>query len=100
MRKIVLIAASGVAMVQSLQPPYAIPTFATLSSNWPSNYEWAALNSSVGGRLQALRPWAAVCYTSDPLYDVEACKLVLAGYNNDTQACYLMCCPPCTLLKC
>ena len=87
MRKFLLFAAPGIAMVQALQRPYAIPTFATLSSNWPSASAWAALNSSVGGRLQALRPWAAVCYTSDPLYNAEACRSVLAGYDNDTQAC-------------
>ncbi|KAN0096945.1 hypothetical protein V8E55_001391 [Tylopilus felleus] len=73
-------------MTQTLQPPHAIPIFATLSSNWPNASEWATLNSSLGGCLQALRPWAAFCYTSDPLYNAEECQSVLAGYDNDTQA--------------
>lgn len=76
----------GIAMTQTLQPSHAIPIFATLSSNWPNASEWATLNSSLGGCLQALRPWAAFCYTSDPLYNAEECQSVLAGYDNDTQA--------------
>ncbi|KAN0096942.1 hypothetical protein V8E55_001388 [Tylopilus felleus] len=55
-------------------------------SIWPSNSEWAPLNHSVSGRLHALRPWAAVCYTSDPLYsNAGECQSVLAGYVNDIQ---------------
>ncbi|KAF8555560.1 FAD-binding domain-containing protein [Imleria badia] len=74
-------------MAQTLQAPYAIPNFASLSSNtWPAASAWVSLNNSVGGRLQALRPWAAVCYTSDPLYNAKECQPVLSGYGNDTQA--------------
>ena len=93
MGKSLLFAALGIVMAQTLQAPYAIPTFASLNSNtWPNNAEWASLNNSVGGRLQALRPWAAVCYTSDPLYNLEECQSVLSGYKNDTQASSCMYC--------
>ncbi|KAF8432968.1 hypothetical protein L210DRAFT_3412981 [Boletus edulis BED1] len=86
MRKILFFAAPSIAIAQVLQAPYATPTFASLSSGaWPNDSEWASLNRSVGGHLQALRPWAAVCYTSDPLYNAEECQLVLSGYDNDTQ---------------
>jgi len=44
------------------------------------------LNTSLGGRLEALRPWAALCYSSDPLFDYEDCQAVLTGYDNDTMA--------------
>ncbi|KAG6373897.1 hypothetical protein JVT61DRAFT_6050 [Boletus reticuloceps] len=96
-RKILFFAAPIIAIAQVLQAPYATPTFASLSSGaWPSDSEWASLNRSIGGRLQALSPWAAVCYTSDLLYDAEECQLVLSGYDNDTQACfqYIVCCIP------
>lgn len=82
MRKTVLFAALGTVMAQALQEPYATPTFASLSSNtWPADSAWDSLNNSVGGRLQALRPW-----TSDPLYNAEKCQSVLSGYVNDAQA--------------
>ncbi|KAH7887248.1 hypothetical protein F5I97DRAFT_2072648 [Phlebopus sp. FC_14] len=69
----------------TLQPPYATPTFASPSSNdWPSASEWQSLNDSVGGRLQALRPWAAVCYSSDPSFNMGECDDVVSGYDNDT----------------
>ena len=91
MRKTLFIVAPAMAMAYTLQPPYAVPTFASLSSStWPDYSEWASLNASVGGRLQALRPWAAVCYTSDPLYNAEECQSVLLGYKNDTQVCFNM----------
>lgn len=90
--KTLLFATPGIAMAQTLQPSYAIPTFASLShSNWPSDSKWAALNNSVGGLLQTLRPWAAVCYSSDPLYNGEECQSVLARYVNDTEVCLFIC---------
>lgn len=88
-RNTLLLVAPSMAIAQALQAPYAIPNFTSLSNNtWPSSSEWASLNSSVRGRLQALRPWAAVCYTSDPLYNPEECQSVLSGYDNDKQACF------------
>ncbi|KAG9309448.1 hypothetical protein JVU11DRAFT_10417 [Chiua virens] len=49
----------------------------------PSTSAWAALNDTFGGRLQELRPWAAVCYVDDPLYDSVKCQSVLSNYTND-----------------
>ncbi|KIJ69685.1 hypothetical protein HYDPIDRAFT_78799 [Hydnomerulius pinastri MD-312] len=67
-----------------LEAPYAIPTYVSLGSpDWPLAPQWESLNSSLGGKLEALRPWAAVCYTSDPLYDPEKCQAVISNYNND-----------------
>ncbi|KAH7887250.1 hypothetical protein F5I97DRAFT_2007649 [Phlebopus sp. FC_14] len=72
------------ATATTLQSPYAIPTYAnTDDTTWPAASKWEALNCSVGGKLEALRPWAAVCYTSDPWYDPEKCQAVLNNYNND-----------------
>lgn len=71
----------------ALQAPYNTPEFVSLSSNsWPSASEWGSLNASLAGRLEVLRPWAAVCYSSDPLFDNEKCQAVLTGYDNDTMA--------------
>jgi hypothetical protein len=79
-----LISTSGTT---ALQAPYNTPTFVSLSSNnWPSDSKWRSLNASLGGRLEVLRPWAAVCYSSDPLFDYEECQAVLTGYDNDTMA--------------
>ncbi|KAF8549861.1 hypothetical protein OG21DRAFT_1420628 [Imleria badia] len=70
-----------------LEAPYAVPNYVTLESpSWPSASTWATLNSTLGGRLQALRPWAAVCYTEDPLYDLDKCKTVLSNYTNEHTA--------------
>lgn len=75
---------SGIA---TLQAPYDTPEFVSFSSKkWPSASEWASLNASLGGRLENLRPWAAVCYSSDPLFDYDECQTVLTGYDNDTVA--------------
>ena len=69
---------------QRLQAPYAVPNYVAIEgSAWPSASTWVALNGTLGGRLQALRPWAAVCYTEDPLYDPVKCKTVLSNYTND-----------------
>ncbi|KAG8219079.1 hypothetical protein J3R82DRAFT_4838 [Butyriboletus roseoflavus] len=93
MRKTLLVAVPGITMAQVLQAPYAVPIFASVSSNsWPHDSNWTSLNDSVGGHLQVLRPWAAVCYTSDPFYNPEECQSVLLGYRNDTQACFNMYC--------
>ncbi|CCM05592.1 uncharacterized protein FIBRA_07820 [Fibroporia radiculosa] len=70
---------------QTLQAPYATPTYVTPSSaQWPSSATWASLNTSLDGRLSTLRPWAAVCYEGDPLFDAIACQAVISGYGVDT----------------
>ncbi|KAF9226963.1 hypothetical protein BS17DRAFT_765085 [Gyrodon lividus] len=69
----------------SLQAPYAISNFASSAHHeWPSPAQWQALNGSFGGRLEALKPWAAVCYSSDPLFDRGKCEGVLSDYRSDT----------------
>ena len=79
------------ALAQTLQDPYAIPNYVTLgSSSWPDQSVWGTLNSTLGGRLQALRPWAAVCYTEDPLYDTAKCLAVMSNYTNDHAVCVLV----------
>ncbi|EGO02333.1 hypothetical protein SERLA73DRAFT_159274 [Serpula lacrymans var. lacrymans S7.3] len=75
--------ALGSRLSYALQPPYAIPNFVSLSDDWPATSQWDILNATLNGRLSALRPWAAVCYTSDLLYNVEECQAVLSGYDND-----------------
>ena len=80
----VLLSLVAGALPQIHHAPYAIPNYVGFrDSSWPSPSTWAALNSTLGGRLQALRPWAAVCYTNDPLYDPAKCKTVLSNYTND-----------------
>ncbi|KIJ10986.1 hypothetical protein PAXINDRAFT_171977 [Paxillus involutus ATCC 200175] len=77
--------ALAVTKVAAFVQPYAVPEFASpFSPEWPLASSWAALNSSVHGKLQHLRPWAASCYASDPLFDPETCQTILAGYVNDT----------------
>ncbi|KAG6374632.1 hypothetical protein JVT61DRAFT_3996 [Boletus reticuloceps] len=69
---------------QAHEASYKNPNYVTLGSpSWPSASSWETLNSTLGGRLQALRPWAAVCYTEDPLYDPDKCKTVLSNYTNE-----------------
>ena len=38
---------------------------------WPSDSDWQALNSSIGGRLIATAPLASVCHS--PNYDSAQC---------------------------
>ncbi|KAH0836360.1 hypothetical protein J3R83DRAFT_7913 [Lanmaoa asiatica] len=79
-----IVSLSLVAGAFAQVPPYADPNQVTLgTSSWPGASTWAALNSTLGGRLQALRPWAAVCYIEDPLYDPAECTTVLSNYTND-----------------
>ncbi|KAK4183455.1 hypothetical protein QBC35DRAFT_342542, partial [Podospora australis] len=58
---------------------FAIPG----DEQWPSPSEWAELNKTVGGRLIAARPLAAVCHTGDPfnVYDESKCAEVKAGWD-------------------
>ncbi|KAF8554875.1 FAD-binding domain-containing protein [Imleria badia] len=80
----VSLSVSSRALTQRFGVPYAIPNYATLgSASWPSDSAWSSLNATCGGRLQALRPWAAVCYHDDPLYDPNACQTVLSNYKSD-----------------
>ncbi|KAG9318947.1 hypothetical protein JVU11DRAFT_1062 [Chiua virens] len=71
------------ALAQIFEDPYTSQSYyAAGNFSWPSASAWTVLNDTVSGRLQALRPWAAVCYTDDPLYDLVECQAVLSGYTN------------------
>jgi len=49
---------------------------------WPTNAEWAAFNKTVGGRLVATVPIAAVCHhTSFADYDPDACAALRAVWD-------------------
>lgn len=78
------LAAYALAVHARAQLTPAVPTYVTLADpDWPDADAWAALNSSVSGKLSALRPWAAVCYAEDPLFDQAACQSVLQDYSNN-----------------
>ena len=51
---------------------------------WPSAKSWSAFNATVGGRLQALTPWAAPCYANSPSANDAACAPIKAQYTNST----------------
>jgi hypothetical protein len=54
---------------------------ASPSSNWPSLFQWAALNASVSGRLLKPPPSGAVCYPDQSTYNVTECPTTLNGWN-------------------
>lgn len=47
---------------------------------WPSQSEWKALNSTVGGHLIKVEPIGAVCH--DPTYDEAACEELRASWDD------------------
>jgi hypothetical protein len=47
-------------------------------ARWPSGFEWASLNTTVGGRLIATVPLGSPCH--DPDYDEEECTALKAGW--------------------
>jgi hypothetical protein len=50
------------------------------SKNWPSDNEWAKLNTSLSGRLLKPSPPGAVCHRGQPTFDSDACPAVAAGW--------------------
>ncbi|EED16287.1 isoamyl alcohol oxidase, putative [Talaromyces stipitatus ATCC 10500] len=48
-------------------------------SCWPSASSWAALNSTIGGRLIATVPIGSPCH--DPNYDADACAALQSAWN-------------------
>ena len=52
-------------------------------SCFPSSADLMAFNSTVGGRLVAIRPLQSVCYVGSDL-DLGACMDVNINYSNDT----------------
>ncbi|KAJ3392291.1 hypothetical protein HDU84_004556 [Entophlyctis sp. JEL0112] len=51
------------------------------SSCWPSASTWAAFNSSIGGRLATVTPWASPCFLSN--YNSGACTEVINSYYDE-----------------
>ncbi|KAF2396170.1 FAD-binding domain-containing protein [Trichodelitschia bisporula] len=51
------------------------------SESWPSDSEWAELNTLVGGRLSKPPPPAAVCHRNHPAYDESQCSDVTSGWR-------------------
>ena len=51
------------------------------SPTWPSEQQWAVLNSSLYGRLLAPLPPAAVCDPSLPIYNNATCSYVASQYQ-------------------
>jgi hypothetical protein len=50
------------------------------SPDWPNQSQWAALNSSVSGRLLKPPPPGAVCHPGQPTYSAAECPAVLTGW--------------------
>jgi hypothetical protein len=51
------------------------------SYNWPSDVEWAKLNTSLSGRLLKPLPPGAVCHESQPIFDAALCPSVAAAWK-------------------
>ncbi|KAL8279459.1 hypothetical protein RQP46_008021 [Phenoliferia psychrophenolica] len=55
---------------------YTVPKYVTPSSAaWPNASDFAAIGAV------PVRPWASVCYFSDPSYDADLCAVVQANYK-------------------
>jgi hypothetical protein len=50
------------------------------SSDWPSDDEWAKLNTSISGRLLKPPPPGAVCHPDQPTFDAASCHIVAADW--------------------
>ncbi|KAH7099500.1 FAD/FMN-containing protein [Auriculariales sp. MPI-PUGE-AT-0066] len=49
---------------------------------WPAPETWATFNASIGGRLVAPVPPAAVCHNDRQLYDAAACEVAKSNWTN------------------
>lgn len=63
------VAAKAADIISRVQTPEC--KYLPGDANWPSQDEWAALNSSVGGRLIATSPLGSACH--DPTFDEKLC---------------------------
>ena len=60
---------------------------------WPSTKKWAALNATVGGRLQKVIPPAASCYNNFEgisTYNADQCSEATAGWSDQAYMYVLM----------
>ncbi|KAL7274198.1 hypothetical protein RUND412_002913 [Rhizina undulata] len=53
-----------------------------LDTDWPSDSDWSALNTTVSGRLIKVVPIASPCH--DPYYNETACEYVTDNWNEAT----------------
>ncbi|KAH7067483.1 FAD binding domain protein [Paraphoma chrysanthemicola] len=51
---------------------------------WPSKSEWDSLNDTVSGALIRGTPPASVCYSTQPNYNEDQCKLVRSQWTNSS----------------
>ncbi|KAK7612538.1 hypothetical protein IWX49DRAFT_585211 [Phyllosticta citricarpa] len=52
-------------------------------SCWPSNDQWRALNTSLGGQLRITEPMASSCFEGSSNYDAKQCAWVQSRYGDD-----------------
>jgi hypothetical protein len=52
------------------------------SAEWPSEREWAALKTAVGGRLLKPDPPAAACHKDHPAYDRRECRSISRSFSD------------------
>ncbi|KIX08730.1 uncharacterized protein Z518_03387 [Rhinocladiella mackenziei CBS 650.93] len=69
-------------IVQAGPPPYCKPIPG--SSDWPSQAEWQALNTSISGRLIKPVPPGQVCQANSSSYSVVACETVISQWSNSS----------------
>ncbi|OLN86654.1 putative FAD-linked oxidoreductase-like protein 8 [Colletotrichum chlorophyti] len=48
---------------------------------WPSESDWSALNTTIGGALIKTRPVASSCYPGNPFGSTQACEVVQEDWN-------------------
>lgn len=54
------------------------------SSCWPSDSEWAALNTTLSGSLIRGVPPGSVCYSDQPNYDEALCQVAISSWSDST----------------
>ncbi|KAI0197518.1 FAD-binding domain-containing protein [Astrocystis sublimbata] len=54
------------------------------TSSWPSQATWAQLNQTLGGKLIAPAPPAAVCHEGHPTFSNSQCAVVTKEWETDT----------------
>lgn len=49
---------------------------------WPTDAQWSAFNSTVGGNLIKVTPWQNVCFSNPGPFDLAACEKVKLTYQD------------------
>jgi len=69
----------------SLKHTYNANTSQTPGSKcWPSEADWVSFNKTLNGALIRSVPPGSVCYSDQPNYDPEACKVAATQWFNST----------------